>query len=102
MKKYRPVSLKQVKTYSITKRKSKVSIPGLATPLVRGDTFKSLITEHGEVYQIAVHEDNNSFKLNEYLSKLQASCTSYLHHGFSLTQKYPSLAKRGEGRFYES
>ena len=43
MKKYRPVSLKQVKTYSITKRKSKVSIPGLATPLVRGDTFKSFV-----------------------------------------------------------
>ncbi|MEW6419453.1 MAG: hypothetical protein AB1480_15290 [Nitrospirota bacterium] len=43
MKKYRPVSLKRVKTYSIKKRSSKVSLDSLAVPPVRGDTFKSFI-----------------------------------------------------------
>lgn len=43
MKKYRPVSLKGVKTYSITKRKSKVFLSGLATPPLKGDSFKSFI-----------------------------------------------------------
>jgi deoxyhypusine synthase len=43
MKKYRPVSLKRVKTYSLTKRKSKVSLSGLATPAVKGDSFKNFI-----------------------------------------------------------
>jgi deoxyhypusine synthase len=41
MEKYRPVSLKKVKTYSITKRKSKVSLSILATPSSKGDTVKS-------------------------------------------------------------
>jgi len=41
MKKYRAVSLKSVKTYSITKRKNKVSLPAFAIPPVRGDTVKT-------------------------------------------------------------
>jgi deoxyhypusine synthase len=45
MKKYRPVSLKKVKTYSITKRKSKVSLSILATPSSKGDTVKSLFSK---------------------------------------------------------
>ncbi len=43
MKKYRPVSLRRVKTYSINKRSSKVSLDSLAVPPVRGDTFRSFM-----------------------------------------------------------
>ncbi|MBM4140475.1 MAG: hypothetical protein FJ242_03125 [Nitrospira sp.] len=43
MKKYRPVVLRQVKTYPIKKRKSKVSLDALATPYIKGDTFKTFI-----------------------------------------------------------
>jgi len=43
MKKYRPVSLRRVKTYSINKRSSKVSLDSLAVPPVRGDTLRSFI-----------------------------------------------------------
>lgn len=43
VKKYRPISLKSVKTYSITKRKSKVSLDALAIPSVKGDAFKTFI-----------------------------------------------------------
>ena len=45
MKKYRPVSLRKVKTYSITKRKSKVSLSILATPPSKEDTFKDFINK---------------------------------------------------------
>jgi hypothetical protein len=50
--KYRPVPLKRVKTYSITKRKSKVSIPALATPPVKGDTFKSFIDKLSHILAV--------------------------------------------------
>ncbi|MEW6215239.1 MAG: hypothetical protein AB1478_08600 [Nitrospirota bacterium] len=43
MKKYRPVSLKSVKTYSLAKRKSKVSLDAFAIPPAKGDTFKIFI-----------------------------------------------------------
>lgn len=43
MKKYRPVSSKSVKTYSLAKRKSKVSLDAFATPPAKGDTFKAFI-----------------------------------------------------------
>ncbi len=43
MKKYKPVSLKKVKTYSISKRKSKVSLFNLAAPPVKGETFKQFL-----------------------------------------------------------
>jgi deoxyhypusine synthase len=45
MGKYRPVSLKKVKTYSITKRKSKVSLSSLATPSSKGDTIQCFISK---------------------------------------------------------
>src|SRR4030042_931313 len=45
MGKYRPVSLKKVKTYSITKRKSKVSLSILATPSSKGDTIQCFISK---------------------------------------------------------
>jgi deoxyhypusine synthase len=40
MKKYKPISLKKVKTYSIKKRKSKVSLSSLAVPFVKGETLQ--------------------------------------------------------------
>lgn len=40
MKKYKPLSLKGVRTYSIKERKSKVSLSALATPPERGDTMR--------------------------------------------------------------
>ncbi|MDI6889653.1 MAG: hypothetical protein QMC83_01760 [Thermodesulfovibrionales bacterium] len=43
MQKYRPVSLRRVKTYSLGKRKDKVSLDALATPPFKGDTFKVFI-----------------------------------------------------------
>lgn len=43
MKKYRPVSLKQIRTCSITDRKSKVSISALAIPPLKGDTLRTFI-----------------------------------------------------------
>jgi deoxyhypusine synthase len=43
MKKYRPVSLRQVKTYPLNKRTSKVSLDALATPYIKGDTLKTFI-----------------------------------------------------------
>ncbi len=43
MKKYRPVSLKKVRTYPLTKRKSKVSLSALAGPPVKGDSFRTFL-----------------------------------------------------------
>jgi deoxyhypusine synthase len=40
MKKYKPISLKKIKTYSIKKRKSKVSLSSLAAPFVKGETLQ--------------------------------------------------------------
>ncbi|MDP3260824.1 MAG: hypothetical protein Q8M34_09630, partial [Thermodesulfovibrionales bacterium] len=43
MKKYKPVSLKKLKTYPISKRKSKVEIALSVTPHKAGQSFKSFI-----------------------------------------------------------
>jgi hypothetical protein len=43
MKKYRPVSLKNVKTYPLEKRENKVSFNTFANPPVKGDSFKSFM-----------------------------------------------------------
>jgi hypothetical protein len=40
MKKYKPISLKKIKTCSIKKRRSKVSLSSLATPFVRGERLR--------------------------------------------------------------
>jgi deoxyhypusine synthase len=45
MKKYKPLSLKQVKRYSIDKRRSKVSLDILAKPYTKGDTLKTFINK---------------------------------------------------------
>ena len=43
MKKYRPVSLKKVKTYPIRKRKSKVSLSAVAKPPAKGDSLRTFL-----------------------------------------------------------
>lgn len=43
MKKYCPVSLQKVKTLSIAKRASRVSLTALAIPPAKGDTFKAFL-----------------------------------------------------------
>lgn len=43
MKKYKPVSLKKIKTYSIAKRESKVSLSVLAKLHKKGETFKTFL-----------------------------------------------------------
>ncbi len=43
MKKYRPVSLKNVKTYPLEKRENKVSFNTFANPPVKGDSFKGFM-----------------------------------------------------------
>ena len=45
MKKYKPISLKSVKTYPLQKRKSIVSLHTLATPPVKGDSFMGFINK---------------------------------------------------------
>jgi hypothetical protein len=43
MKKFKPISLKRIKTYSINKRKSKVSLSSVASPFVKGETFGTFL-----------------------------------------------------------
>ncbi|GAB4412170.1 MAG: hypothetical protein OHK0032_08200 [Thermodesulfovibrionales bacterium] len=43
MGKYRPISLKSIKTYSLSSRKSKVNIELGATPYMKGSSFRSFI-----------------------------------------------------------
>jgi hypothetical protein len=43
MKKYRPVSLKKVKTYPLKERKSKVSLSAIAKPPAKGDSFRTFM-----------------------------------------------------------
>lgn len=52
VKKYRPISLKSVKTYSITKRKSKVSLSAFASPPLKGDTFKTFIDKLPDILAV--------------------------------------------------
>ncbi|MDP1759383.1 MAG: hypothetical protein Q8K77_06270, partial [Thermodesulfovibrionales bacterium] len=49
MKKYKPVSLKKLKTYPISKRKSKVEIALSVTPHKAGQSFKSFIADLPDV-----------------------------------------------------
>jgi len=43
MKKYRPISLKRIKTYSINKRESKVSLSSVASPFVKGESLGNFL-----------------------------------------------------------
>jgi len=49
MKKYRPVSLKSVKSYSLCSRKSKVSVSSFAGTPVKGDSFGSFLNKMPDV-----------------------------------------------------
>jgi len=52
MKKYRLVSLNKIKTYSLKKRKSKVSLSSLASPPVKGDTFKAFMDKLPDILAV--------------------------------------------------
>jgi deoxyhypusine synthase len=52
MKKYRPVSLRKVKTYSLAKRKSRVSLSSLAVPHATGDTLKTFMNKLPDILAV--------------------------------------------------
>src|SRR3972149_3726072 len=52
VKKYKPVSLKKVRTYPLEKRKSKVSFNVLATPPLKGDTFIGFIRKLPDILAV--------------------------------------------------
>lgn len=52
MKKYKPVSLKEVRTYPLGKRKSKVSFHALAISHLRGDTFRDFIRKLPDILAV--------------------------------------------------
>jgi deoxyhypusine synthase len=52
VKKYRPISLKSVKTYSIAKRKSKVSLSSFAVPYVKGDKLKTFLDKLPDILAV--------------------------------------------------
>jgi deoxyhypusine synthase len=60
MKKYKPVSLKKVKTYPLLERKSKVSINALATTFTKGDTFREFIRKLPDI--LAVNDFKSTVK----------------------------------------
>ncbi|MDA8079220.1 MAG: hypothetical protein M0Z79_09830 [Nitrospiraceae bacterium] len=49
MKRYRPVSLKSVKSYSLCSRRSKVSVRSLASPPEKGDTLRDFLDKLPDV-----------------------------------------------------
>ncbi|MFA4918076.1 MAG: hypothetical protein WC581_02355 [Thermodesulfovibrionales bacterium] len=49
MKRYKPVSLKKIKTYSLSKRKSKVEIVSAASLYESGNSFSDFIKGHHEI-----------------------------------------------------
>ena len=52
MKKFKPISLKSVKTYSITERRSKVSLSIFATPPAKADMFKTFIDKLPDILAV--------------------------------------------------
>jgi deoxyhypusine synthase len=52
MKKYRPLSLKSVKTYSLCERNSKVSVESFADLPVKGDSFSSFLDKLPEAFAV--------------------------------------------------
>ncbi len=52
MKKYRPLSLKSVKTYSLCKRHSKVSVTSFADIPGKGDTFSTFLEKLPEAFAV--------------------------------------------------
>jgi len=60
MKKYRPVSLRKVKTYPLKKRTSKVSLDALAVPHRKGDTLRTFIDKLPDI--LAANDFRNVVK----------------------------------------
>ncbi|PKL52360.1 MAG: hypothetical protein CVV37_01680 [Nitrospira bacterium HGW-Nitrospira-1] len=52
MKKYRPLSLKTIKTYSLCARNSKVSVKSFADLPVKGDSFSSFLDKLPEAFAV--------------------------------------------------
>lgn len=52
MKKYRPLSLKSVKTYSLCARASKVSVKSFSRPPVKGDTLKAFLEKLPDAFAV--------------------------------------------------
>jgi len=52
MKKYKPLSLKSVKTYSLCERNSKVSLKSFADLPVKGDSFSSFLDKLPEAFAV--------------------------------------------------
>lgn len=52
MKKYRPVSLKSVRSYSLCSRKSKVSVRSFAEPPSKGDSFRGFLKKMPDVLAV--------------------------------------------------
>ena len=52
MKKYRPVSLKAVNSYSLCARKSKVSVESFATPHSKGDSLDMFFKKLPDVFAV--------------------------------------------------
>jgi hypothetical protein len=52
MKKYRPVSLKKVRTYPLKKRKSKVSLSAVARPPAKGDSFRTFLDKLPDILAV--------------------------------------------------
>lgn len=52
MKRYRPLSLKSVKTYSLCARASKVSVKSFSRPSVKGDTLKGFLEKLPDAFAV--------------------------------------------------
>ncbi len=52
MKKYRPLSLKSVKTYSLCARASKVSVKSFSRPPVKGDSLEAFLKKLPDAYAV--------------------------------------------------
>ena len=50
MKKYRPVSLKSVRSYSLCSRKSKVSVKSFAEPPAKGDSLRKFLDKMPDAF----------------------------------------------------
>jgi hypothetical protein len=53
MKKYKPISLKSIKSYSLCDRKSKVSVQSFAGIHDKGDTFRTFLDKLPEAYAVS-------------------------------------------------
>ena len=57
MKKYRPISLEKIKTYSISRRKSKVSLDAFAEPFQKGETLETFFDKLPDILAVKSFSD---------------------------------------------